>query len=125
VGKSVNFIYTGAIATIATLDLESLVKFYVQLLGHTPQIYLAKVYAEFGLVGCRLGIFQTQDEQEFASGGKGSWSLCLQVDDLEKVIAHFTALGYPPPGKILTTSHGKEIYAYDPEGNRLILHQPL
>jgi hypothetical protein len=35
----------------------------------------------------------------------------------------FKALGYPPPGEIITASHGREIYTYDPAGNRLILHQ--
>ncbi|EDX77907.1 hypothetical protein MC7420_7645 [Coleofasciculus chthonoplastes PCC 7420] len=33
-------------------------------------------------------------------------------------------MGYPPPGEIIVASHGREIYAYDPNGNRLILHQP-
>ncbi len=50
-------------------------------------------------------------------------SLCLEVIDLEAAIAHLTDLGYPPPGKILTASHGREIYAADADGNRLILHQ--
>jgi catechol 2,3-dioxygenase-like lactoylglutathione lyase family enzyme len=50
-------------------------------------------------------------------------ALCFEVEDLEGAIAHLTRLGYPPPGKIITASHGREIYAYDPEGNWLILHQ--
>nr|WP_289501139.1 hypothetical protein [Gloeocapsopsis sp. IPPAS B-1203] len=50
-------------------------------------------------------------------------SLCLEVSDLENAVAHLTSLGYPPLGETLTASHGKEIYAYDPQGNRLILHQ--
>ena len=32
-------------------------------------------------------------------------------------------LGIFKPKEILTASHGKETYAYDPDGNRLILHQ--
>ena len=51
-------------------------------------------------------------------------SLCLDVDDLDAAIAHLINLGYPPPGEIIVASHGREIYAYDPNGNRLILHQP-
>jgi len=50
-------------------------------------------------------------------------SLCLEVADLEGAIAHLTQLGYPPSGAIITASHGREVYAYDPDGNWLILHQ--
>jgi hypothetical protein len=50
-------------------------------------------------------------------------SLCLEVANLDQAIARLTHLGYPPPGPILTASHGREIYAYDHDGNRLILHQ--
>ncbi len=50
-------------------------------------------------------------------------SLCLEVSNLEDAIAHLKTLGYPPPGNISIASHGREIYAYDPDGNRLILHQ--
>ncbi|MGL4621884.1 MAG: VOC family protein, partial [Chroococcidiopsis sp.] len=34
-----------------------------------------------------------------------------------------TEIGCPPLGQIVTASHGREIYAYDPDGNRIILHQ--
>lgn len=54
---------------------------------------------------------------------KNKISLCLEVSNLEDAIAHLTALGYPPPGDISIASHGREIYAYDLDGNRLILHQ--
>jgi len=50
-------------------------------------------------------------------------SLCLEVESLDAAIAHLSQLGCPPPGNILTASHGREIYAYDPDGNWLILHQ--
>ncbi len=50
-------------------------------------------------------------------------SLCLDVENLEVAIAHLTQLGYPPSGDIITASHGREMYAYDPDGNWLILHQ--
>ncbi|MHC5860203.1 VOC family protein [Nostoc sp.] len=56
---------------------------------------------------------------------KSKISLCLEVSNLEDAIAHLTSLGYPPPGEISIASHGKEIYAYDPDGNRLILHQAI
>ena len=60
---------------------------------------------------------------EFNNSQGSGFSICLEVLDLENAIATLTAMGYPPPGKIITASHGQEIYAYDPTGNRLILHQ--
>ena len=115
---------TNAFVTLASANIESLVDFYTQLLGQAPISHIPNIYAEFQLPGLRLAIFKPKatNKQEFESG-KSGMSLCLEVRDLESAIAHLTSLGYPPPGEILTASHGKEIYAYDPEGNRLILHQ--
>lgn len=84
-------------------------------------------YAEFQLPGLRLGIFKPRADQvdQFSAASSGGMSLCLEVVDLEGAIAHLTALGYAPPEPMLTASHGREVYAYDPDGNRLILHQSL
>lgn len=119
-----DFSYSSAFVTLAAIDLEKLVLFYSNLLVIEPQPYVPNRYAEFQLPGLRLGIFQPKltHQSEFKNSGN-AMSLCLEVSNLEKAIAHLTHLGYPPPGETLTASHGKEIYAYDPEGNRLILHQ--
>lgn len=119
------FQYTAALATLAAFDTEKLVIFYTQLLRQEPKPYIPNVYAEFQLPGLRLGIFKPKqtNQSEFENSVKSGMSLCLEVSDLEGAIAHLTALGCPPPGEILTASHGREIYAYDPDGNRLILHQ--
>ena len=119
------FIYTKAFLTIATLEISILVEFYGQLLDREPNLYIPNVYAEFDLVGLRLGIFQPQRESlvEFANSTDSTMSICLEVENLESAMAHLTAMGYPPPGKIISASHGQEVYAYDPVGNRLILHQ--
>ncbi len=113
-----------ALVTLATVNLQKLITFYSQMLGQTPQKHIPNVYAEFQLPGLQLGIFQykQQNAVEFAAAS-GQMSLCLEVVDLIEAIACVTDLGYPPPGEISTASHGKEIYAYDPDGNRLILHQ--
>jgi predicted enzyme related to lactoylglutathione lyase len=113
-----------AIATLATVNLQKLMTFYSQLLGQTPQKHIPNVYAEFQLPGLQLGIFQykQQNAAEFAAAS-GKMSLCLEVVDLTDAIACMANLGGPPPGEISTASHGQEIYAYDPDGNRLILHQ--
>jgi len=119
------FQYTAAFATLAATDMDTLVGFYAQLLAQEPKLYIPDVYAEFQLSGLRLGIFKPKENHrvEFENSAQSGMSLCLEVDDLEKAIAHLTSIGYPPPGEITTASHGREIYAYDPAKNRLILHQ--
>ncbi|HEY9740337.1 MAG TPA: VOC family protein [Coleofasciculaceae cyanobacterium] len=119
------FQYTAAFATLAATDIDTLVGFYAQLLAQEPKLYIPDVYAEFQLSGLRLGIFKPKENHrvEFENSAQSGMSLCLEVDDLEKAIAHLTSIGYPPPGEITTASHGREIYAYDPAKNRLILHQ--
>lgn len=119
------FQYTAAFVTLAATDIDTLVQFYVQLLAQEPKLYIPDVYAEFQLSGLRLGIFKPKENHrvEFENSAQSGMSLCLEVDDLEKAIAHLASMGYPPPGKITTASHGREISAYDPANNRLILHQ--
>ena len=109
---------------IASQQINRQVAFYSQLLSISPKPNTA-TYAEFRLAGLRLAIF-TPDEQnaaEFAGLSSGPMSLCLEVRDLMGAIAHLKNIGHAPPGDIMHTSHGQEIYAYDPDGNRLILHQ--
>jgi len=117
--------YSAALITLASNNIELLVIFYTKLLKQEPVVYVPNSYAEFQLTGLRLGIFKPKENncQEFQTQAKSGMSLCLEVSDLEAAIAHLTNLGYPPPKEILIASHGKEIYAYDPAGNRLILHQ--
>lgn len=120
-----SFLYTDAFVALAAVDVETLVQFYRQLLDREPKPYIPNVYAEFQLGELRLGIFQPKPNhlQEFENSVHSGMSLCLEVDNLEDAIAHLTSMGYPPPGEIITASHGLEIYAYDSAGNRLILHQ--
>jgi catechol 2,3-dioxygenase-like lactoylglutathione lyase family enzyme len=118
--------YTTALMTLATLDIDKLVNFYTNLLEQQPVTNIMNVYAEFNLAGMRLGIFQPKQthNSEFQNAAQSKVSLCLEVN-LETAIAHISNLGYPPPGEIAIASHGREIYAYDPDGNRLILHQAI
>lgn len=114
-----------AFLTLGSYRFEPLVLFYERLLEQKAQPYLPNRYAEFQLPGLRLGIFRpmVSHHLEFSQSSSSGMSVCLEVVDLEHAIAHLTALGCPPPGAITTASHGREIYAYDPDGNRLILHQ--
>jgi catechol-2,3-dioxygenase len=111
--------------TIGSDQLENLVEFYSALLGCSPTAAIPAVYAEFQVPGARLGIFRPKTPYPLPTHQPPTrgMALCLEVEDLSAAIAHLTALGYPPPGAIITASHGQEIYAYDPDGNGLILHQ--
>ncbi|MBD2306816.1 VOC family protein [Chroococcidiopsis sp. FACHB-1243] len=114
-----------SLVTLATHDFELLSNFYQQFLEQSPVNQIPSIYAEFQVTGLRLGIFKPKasNQAEFMNSTQSSMSLCLEVKDLEAAIAHLTTIGYPPPGQIVTASHGREIYAYDPDGNRIILHQ--
>lgn len=111
--------------TLASECLRELVAFYQGLLGCLPHHHSPEHYAEFRLPGLKLALFKpSADHRQEFSKPAGSMSLCLEVENLQDAIATVTALGYPPPGSITHASHGQEIYAYDPSGNRLIMHQP-
>ncbi|MEO0868443.1 MAG: VOC family protein [Cyanobacteria bacterium J06642_11] len=92
------------------------------MLNQEPQVNISGRYAEFMLPGCKLALFKPGEVDEFA-GKATSMSLCLEVETLSEAISTLTNLGHTPPGEIIYASHGQEIYAYDPAGNRLILHQ--
>jgi hypothetical protein len=117
--------YRAIYIALADLDGHSLKKFYQALLMQDPVIDIPDVYAEFVLGALRIGVFRPSNAHrtEFESLSSGSMSLCIEVEDLDRAIAHLATLGYPPPGPIQHTSHGREIYAYDPQHNRIILHE--
>ena len=111
---------------LASVNLLAQVEFYSSVLSISPHVQTSG-YAEFRSLGLKLAIFMPNESyhSEFFPEGKvqSPMSFCLEVEALTAAIAHLTTLGYPPPGDIIHASHGKEIYAYDPDGNRLILHQ--
>ncbi len=111
--------------TLAALDFETIVQFYSQLLGQSP-LLLGPGYAEFQVSTLRLGIFRPSADQvgEFA-GRAGGVSFCLAVKDLAVAIERVKAIGGRVPGPILVQGHGREVYGYDPMGNRIILFEPL
>ena len=119
------FNYSDIFIAISTTEIQQLVDFYSQLFQQQPTVYRPLKYAEFQLEQFRIAFFQPKSDHqdEFKQYHPGSISFCLEVPSLEQAIACLSALGYPPPGKIIEAAHGKEIYAYDPAGNRLILHQ--
>jgi predicted enzyme related to lactoylglutathione lyase len=117
--------FTDAFVTISSTNFDRIVEFYSRLFDCEARSYRPAVYAEFAIGGLRLGIFQPKSTNNFNKSGhhNGGMSICLEVTNLEQAIEKLAQLDYPPPGDIITASHGREIYAYDPDGNCLILHQ--
>ena len=117
--------YTRAYIAIAALDITKTIDFYSKLLQLKPEKYLPNVYAEFDYEQLRLAIFKPKIDNitEFNNFQGSGMSICLEVDDLENAISFLTAIGYPSSDNIVTSSHGKELYVYDPSGNRIILYQ--
>lgn len=114
-----------AFVTLAAVDIEELINFYRLFLHQEPSPHIPGVYGEFHLDGLRLGIFRPNQnhQEEFRYSAGSGMSICLEVKDLEQAIAHLQAIGYPPPAEVINASHGREIYAFDPAFNRLILHE--
>jgi predicted enzyme related to lactoylglutathione lyase len=120
--------FTDAFVTISSTNFDLIVEFYSQLFDSEARSYRPGVYAEFAIGGLRLGIFQPrasplENRSKQSRHHNGGMSICLEVTNLEQAIDKLSQLDYPPPGDIITASHGREIYAYDPDGNCLILHQ--
>ncbi|MBD1913570.1 MULTISPECIES: hypothetical protein [unclassified Leptolyngbya] len=130
------FRYHAAFVALATPELERLVIFYRSFLGQPPVTFIPQQYAEFHLLQLRLALFnpKTEHRTEFVAPAGAALSICLEVEQLETAIAHLTSTyillqeqglwhDTVPLGELLTPSHGREIYAYDPDGNRLILYE--
>jgi len=115
-----------AFFAIGTEKFTEVVDFYRQFLSQEPNPHNPTKYAEFQLQGLRLAIFAPKSDHraEFSQPQGSGFSLCLTVKDLDSAIAHLQNLGYAPTEEIQTSSHGREMYVYDPAHNRLILYQP-
>ncbi len=111
--------------TLASANFDDVVTFYERLFERSPASEIPEKYAEFQLYGLKLTIFKpkTTHRSEFGNATGSGLSLCVEVDNLDGAIDRLVALGYPPLGEVTVASHGREIYAYDPDGNRLILHE--
>jgi len=112
-----------AFVTLSATD-DRLVEFYEKLFARAPDPHIPGTYAEFQLERLRLAIFypKPENQPEFADSTRSGMSLCLDVADLEAAIARCQDLG-ARVSAVTVASHGREAYAYDPAGNRLILHQ--
>lgn len=125
---------------IAVHQWEPMVAFYRTVLDQSPHTLIPHSYAEFRAGGLKIGLFLPKDDHqsEFAQPTQSAISLCVEVDHLnhalERIDQAYAALEkteYQAPGnhcrygEMAIASHGRECYAYDPDGNRLILHEAI
>lgn len=116
--------WAGALAAIGAEDFARAVAFYAALLGREPDERIRDSYAAFHLPSLRLAIFRPRagglEDFRNPPGRRVGLNLVLEVAHLDPAVAEVERLGgsYTPP---FDAPHGREAYAYDPDGNRLIL----
>lgn len=110
--------------TLAVRNLATMQAFYTALLGCDPQVVWGDRYAGFQIHGQRLGLFRPRaEERDRWRSAAGAWSLCLYVPDLEAACQTVQAAGGQIASAAIAETYGRECYAQDPEGNRLLLCQ--
>ncbi|MBE9032088.1 hypothetical protein IQ266_20320 [filamentous cyanobacterium LEGE 11480] len=121
-----SFSITKSLTTIAVIDWQVSLSFYAALLQMPPQKLQTDRYAEFCLANLTIALYvpRATEPPSPSTRAHPSLSLCLYVQPLSAAIERLTALGYAPPKGIQQSSHGQEIYVYDPNGNRIILYEP-
>jgi catechol 2,3-dioxygenase-like lactoylglutathione lyase family enzyme len=119
-----DFVITRSLITIATIDWAATLTFYQDLLQRPPQVLQSDRYAEFRLPDCTIALYSPRATESPVPQPDPSLSLCLHVQSLTGAIAHLVALNHTIPDGIQRSSHGQEIYLYDPNGNRIILYEP-
>ncbi len=109
------------LVSVATPDVPKLGSFYQGLLGIPPAVVMADRYWEFRPPGLRLGLYRSH-KPEFQAR-LGSVSLCLQVRDLAQMLDNPLLKG-SSISAVRTEGHGSEVDLLDPDGNRVVIHQP-
>lgn len=114
--------FLSVLMSVATPNLPQLRQFYHDLLQVDPVAILGESYVEFQLPGLRLGLYHSA-HPEFQAHPGGSISLCLQVNSLDRILKS-TCLSSQSVSEIRVAFHGREVDIRDPEGNRIVLHEP-
>ncbi len=113
-------VQTGLVS-IATANLARLQAFYEALLGISPAVMMTNVYVEFRVPGLRLGLY-TSHNPDFVAR-LGATSICLQVTSLDPILA-LAVIAEQSISKIRHDFHGREFDVVDPDGNRVVIHEP-
>jgi predicted enzyme related to lactoylglutathione lyase len=113
-----------ASAAIGSEDFGRALAFYSAILGREPDERLGDGYAAFRLPGLHLQVFRPKrgGGADFANppGRRAGLNLVFRVASLDRALAEVERAGGAATAAF-STSHGREAYAYDPDGNRLIL----
>ena len=96
-------------------------EFYCALLATSPAVVLQGTYLEFRLAGLRLGLYRSKNPEYRAR--LGACSLCLQVMDLDAMLI-LPVLKSVAVSPLRSEFHGREVDFCDPDGNRIVLHEP-
>ncbi len=112
---------SSALISIATPDLDQLQAFYRELVGADPVVEIPPVYVEFRLPDLRLGLYCSH-KPDYAAR-LGAVSLCLQVDHLDRIL-ELPILKTVEISELRQEAHGREVDFCDPDGNRIVVHEP-
>ena len=119
--------YTEVFVAIGSENFDKTVAFYVAVLGREPDERTRDIHVAFHLPGLRLAVFKPRAAHTAffrnPPDRHSGLSLVLRVPNVERAAAELTRLGAPSPSPVIETSLGREVYGYDPDGNRLILVQ--
>jgi catechol 2,3-dioxygenase-like lactoylglutathione lyase family enzyme len=119
-----DFVITRSLVTIAAIDWAATLSFYQDLLQQAPPALQPDRYAEFQLTDCRIALYAPRATETPIPQPYPSLSLCLHVQSLEGAIVQLQSRNITIPEGIQHSGHGREIYIYDPNGNRIILYEP-
>lgn len=111
-----------SLITVAVMDWQQSLTFYRNLLQLEPQVLQPGRYAEFRLADCTISLYKPRLEETPTAEGNPypSLGICLHVDSLQAALAQLNLVNHG----IQASSHGREVYLYDPNGNRIILYEP-
>jgi catechol 2,3-dioxygenase-like lactoylglutathione lyase family enzyme len=117
--------FTEAFVAIGSENFDKAVGFYAAILGRQPDEQTRDIHVAFHLPGLRLALFKPRATHTALFRNppdrRSGLSLVLRVPNVEQARAELIRLGAPEPSPVIETSLGREVYGYDPDGNRLIL----
>jgi catechol 2,3-dioxygenase-like lactoylglutathione lyase family enzyme len=116
-----------ATTSIYITDMDRAVNFYSESMGFRLTTRIGNEWAEFRTEqGFTIGLHTAEPPRTVPAGTSGAINLELQVQgDLDSAIATLKAHGVAFDGGIQNYEHVRLISLLDPDGNKLVLAQPI